>query len=626
MPLDLITRAVGGAKTLDRAGRTVEVVAVSGPAPAVVTNRKAPDGSARAWVEELDVAGADLSGFAGRPALRGHRATVEDAVGVVEAPRVEAGQIVARVRFDGSAEADTLINKIEVGSVRGVSVGYLVQRWQPAGTRNGLPVFRAAAWTPHELSFAPVPVDPGAHVRSKGALMPDDIAANAADTSGATDTGGTTTTTADTGTRSGGADLINRAALNGQIRSMARSAGLGADVADGLIDRGATLEESRGAVFDAMLARSAGRPLAAVQVLQDHDDPSTVIDRMATAYAARATEHLPERHRVAMPEAARSYAGRSLLSLAAELADRRGSPIGRYADPSELYQRALTTSDFPQLLANTANKTMLPAYQAAAPSYRRFFSRRDFKDFKPASFLRVGDFPAPLAVGEMGEYKHGSISESGESITLGEYGRIVMFSRKALINDDLGAFADLPTKAALRVADWENSVAWAMVASNPTMADGYTLFDATHHGNQSGSGGAISVTTVGAGEAALMSQTSLDGLKLNLRPAVLATSPTKYVAARQFCTTINPTTADAVNPFGGVLAPIADANLSGNGWYLFAEPTALETFVYGYLQGQSGPVITPEPGFDVAGVKVKLTIDFAVGAVDHRGAYYNAGA
>ena len=395
---------------------------------------------------------------------------------------------------------------------------------------------------------------------------------------------------------------------------------------DALIDRGASVDEARNAAFDAMLQRSAGRPLAAIQVLTDHDGPNATIDRMATAFAHRATQHLPEAHRVALPEAARAYAGRSLLSLAAELADRRGSPINRYAEPSELYQRALTTSDFPGLLASAANKTLLPAYQSAAPSYRRFFSRRDFKDFKPASFLRVGDFPVPLAVGENGEYRHGAISESGESVTLGEYGRIVMFSRKALINDDLGAFADLPGKAALRIADWENSVAWTLVTSNPTLSDGKALFH-SDHANTAGSGGAIGIDTVGAGEAAMMKQTSLDGLKLNLRPAVLVTGPDRFTLARQFVSNnIAPAQFANVNPFAGKLEAVGDANITGNGWYLFAEPTALETFVYGYLQGQSGPVITPEPGFDVAGVKVKLTIDFAVGAVDHRGAYFNPGA
>ncbi len=617
---EALTRAMGATTptTLNREARTVEVVALSGPAPAV-RPAPAPDGTRSAWVEELDAAGADLSRFRGGPALKDHRNTTDAAVGTVADARVDGDRITATIRFDNSATAEDLIAKVEAGSVRGVSLGYSVQKWQRAGKRDGLPVFRAIAWAPHELSFTPVPVDAGATVRSAGGSMDNDTT---------TEADATAETTTDASTRAADTSTTaNRAGINGQIRTMLRAAGLDVATADRLIDDGADLDRARAAVFDAMLARSGTRPLAAVQVLHDHDDPGNVVDRMATAFAARATAHLPEAHRVQMPEQARAYAGRSLLDLAAELADRRGTPIGtRHLSPADLYQRAMTTGDFPVLLANAANKTLLPAYQAAAPTYRRFFARRDFRDFKPASFARVGDFPVPLAVGENGEYRNGAISESGESVTLGEYGRVVMFSRKALINDDLGAFADLPTKAALRCADWENSVAWALVVSNPVLSDGKTLFHASH-GNLASAGGAIDLGTVSAGEAAMMKQTSLDGLKLNLKPAVLATGPDQFTAARQFVSTaVVPTTTAAVNPLAGTLTPVGDANLPGPGWYLMAEPSALETFIYGYLQGQSGPVITPEPGFDVAGVKVKLTIDFAVGAVDYRGAYYNPGA
>lgn len=646
---DTLTRAMGATAptTLNRETRTVEVIALSGPAPAV-RPAPAPDGTRSAWVEELDAAGADLSRFRGGPALKDHRNVTDAAVGTVADARVDGDRITGTIRFDGSATASDLMAKIEAGSVRGVSLGYSVQRWQRTGKRDGLPVFRAIVWAPHELSFTPVPVDAGATVRSKEGNMTtkttgaptDDPAqndrnefkpcANCATPGGCQKLGGCVKQAdggsgdnTDKAVSDGGA----RAAANGQIRTMVRAAGLDVATADRLIDDGADLDRARAAVFDAMLARSGTRPLAAVQVLHDHDDPGNVVDRMATAFAARATAHLPEAHRVQMPEQARSYAGRSLLDLAAELADRRGTPIGtRHMSPADLYQRAMTTGDFPVLLANAANKTLLPAYQAAAPTYRRFFARRDFRDFKPASFARVGDFPVPLAVGENGEYKNGAISESGESVTLGEYGRVVMFSRKALINDDLGAFADLPTKAALRCADWENSVAWALVVSNPVLSDGKALFHASH-GNLAASGAAIDLGTVSAGEAAMMKQTSLDGLKLNLKPSVLATGPDQFTAARQFVSTaVAPTTAAAVNPLAGKLEPVGDANLPGPGWYMMAELSALETFIYGYLQGQSGPVITPEPGFDVAGVKVKLTIDFAVGAVDYRGAYFNPGA
>lgn len=463
-----MTRAMGAttSTTLDREARTVDVVALSGLAPAV-RPAPAPDGSRTAWVEELDAAGADLSRFRGGPALKDHRNSTDAAVGIVATAQTEGDRITATVRFDTSAAADELIGKIEAGSVRGVSLGYSIQRWQPAGTRDGLPVFRATAWAPHELSFTPVPVDAGATVRSQGGTMDDEDNNDTQTEDRADDQGGSTdftpcdacstpggcrklggcvkdadsaaqSDTGDSATDTSDDSTGTRAKVNRQIRGMCRSAGLGATVADRLIDSGADLNRARAEVFDAMLSRSGGRPLAAVQVLHDHDDPHAVIDRMATAYAARATAHLPPAHRVKMPDAARAYAGRSLLDLAAELAGRRGTPIGnRHLSAAELYQRALTTSDFPVLLANTANKTLLPAYQAAEPTYRRFFARRDFRDFKPASFARVGDFPVPMAVGENGEYKHGAISESGETVTLGEYGRVVMFSRKTLINDDL---------------------------------------------------------------------------------------------------------------------------------------------------------------------------------------------
>ncbi|MEI6558604.1 MAG: prohead protease/major capsid protein fusion protein [Rhodospirillaceae bacterium] len=608
----LAIRAAGTARTLDRAARTVEAVALSGLAPAI-RNYRAPDGSVGPWIEELRADGADLTALTGAPVLLDHRNQVGAAVGIVEDARTEGNRIVCRLKFDGSPEAGSVLDKIEAGSVRGVSLGYpqTGSTWARAGTRNGLSVFQATAWKPMELSLTPLPVDSGATVRSHGGNMDNQTAASA---------GTTQDTTTD------GSALTTRASTNQAIRALVRTAGLGGEMADTLIDQGADIDRARGAVFDAMLTRSSGRSLAVSQVLTDHDDPVTTVERMAVAFAHRATEHLSERFRVALPENARAYSGRSLLDLAAELSDRRGNPIGnRWLAPSELYQRAMTTSDFPNLLATVANKVLLPAYQNAAPSYRRFFAKRDLKDYKPTNLVRIGDFPVPLALGENAEYKNGAISDSGQTAQLAHYGRVITLSRQSLVNDDLNGFADLPGKAALRVADWENSVAWAHIVSNPVLADGVALFHATH-GNLAGAGAAISVTSVGAGEAAMMKQTSLDGLKLNLRPAVLAVSPDKLTTARQFVTTITPHQMADVNPFAGTIDVLGDANLSGNGWYLAAEPTALESFNYGYLQGAAGPQITPEQGFDVAGMRLRLTIDFYVQAIDYRGAYYNPGA
>ena len=555
--------------------------------------------------EVLDPMQVNPDDVVGLPVVDNHAAaSVSKTLGrVTGAGRSSDGSIWADLQISASEPA--VGQKIAEGIISGVSVGYDVPRWTERNTA-GVRTRVSAALKLNEVSLTAMPADTSCFIRSKEVPLHTNTAAPPTDTSANTS--------------------YDRVAVNGQIRSLVKTAGLGAEVADTLIDTGADIETAKGRILDSMLSRSAGRSVAAVQVISDNDSPETVIDRMGTAFAARATERLPEQHRVAMPENCRSYAGRTMLSLAAELADRRGNSIGRYVDPNTMYTRAMTTSDFPNLLANVAHKVLLPAYQNAQPTYRRFFARRDLADYRATSLTRLGDFPVPLAVGENGEYKEGSISDSGQTAQLAHYGRVITLSRQSIVNDDLNGFADLPSKAAIRCADWENAVAWAHIVSNPALADGYSLFDATHHGNAAASGGAISVTTIGAGEAAMMKQTSLDGLKLNLRPEVLAVSPDKLTIARQFVTSITPHQTSDVNPFVGQITVVGDANLSGNAWYLFAEPTALETFNYGYLQGQTGPTITPEQGFDVAGMRLRLAIDFYVQAIDYRGAYLNSGA
>ena len=75
------------------------------------------------------------------------------------------------------------------------------------------------------------------------------------------------------------------------------------------------------------------------------------------------------------------------------------------------------------------------------------------------------------------------------------------------------------------------------------------------------------------------------------------------------------------------LTPISDANLTGNRWYLFADPASAPVYVYGYVNGQTAPQVRVHqyvPGTD--GLAIEVVHDFAVGAVDHRGGYFNPGA
>jgi len=45
-----------------------------------------------------------------------------------------------------------------------------------------------------------------------------------------------------------------------------------------------------------------------------------------------------------------------------------------------------------------------------------------------------------------------------------------------------------------------------------------------------------------------------------------------------------------------------------------------------FLDGQTEPVLETKDGWDVDGAEMKVRLDYAVGAVDWRGAVTNAGA
>lgn len=619
-----LIRALGGTSptTLNAEARTVDVVALSGLAPAA-RPAPAPDGAREAWIEELDATGADLSRFIGGPALKDHRPTTDNAVGVVEAARVDGARILATVRFATKPAADELMSDVGGGIVRGVSLGYRVTKWQMAGRRDGLRVFRAIAWEPYELSFTPVPVDAGAIVRSKivpnPTPNPDFQPCESCATPKGCATFGGCVRDAEAGTDAPPAPTPSptgqpasadgtRAHVNREIRTIAHVAGLPASFADNLIDSGATVEAARAAAF-ADLARRGGvtiRNDAPILIGTDHNDPSTIRRSMADALAARLCPS-----QVKPDGRAREFMGHRALDMVGELAAARGQRFNRF-DQNALMERAIgahSTGDFPLLLADAGNKILLAQYAAANPTYRQWAARRGFTDFKPHKFLRVGDFPSFKNLAESGEVNYGTMSENREQVSAGEFATGIILGRRALVNDDLSALSDFSSMIAIRTAADENRLVYGLLTSNTA-----------------GAGAAITVASVGAAVAALRKMKSLDGIPLNLTPCFLVVGPDKELEGRQVLASITPMKAGDTNPWAGMMELIVDANITGNGWYVMADPAMCPTVVYGYVAGSEGPQIKTETDFDTQAVKIRAGLDFGYGVIDFRGAYQNAGA
>ena len=130
------------------------------------------------------------------------------------------------------------------------------------------------------------------------------------------------------------------------IRTLVRTAGLTADVADNLIDDGADLGTAKATVWDAVQTR-------AKPVIRTHqaanDDPAVITRRQSDALTVRMTGGQPA------PEI-RAHMSESLLDMARGSLARAGiSTRGMTAD--ETFTRAAHgRSDFPLVVSNAMGK------------------------------------------------------------------------------------------------------------------------------------------------------------------------------------------------------------------------------------------------------------------------------
>jgi ATP-dependent protease ClpP protease subunit/phage major head subunit gpT-like protein len=335
---------------------------------------------------------------------------------------------------------------------------------------------------------------------------------------------------------------------------------------------------------------------------------------------------------------ARDFMSMGIIDMAAASIGHKGS-VRRGAGELRILEMALgsnSTSDFPAIFENALNKRMMAAYRAAEPTYRRISERMDFTDFRPHPVAGVGDFPALLPVGETGEIKFGSTSDKKETVALAPYARGFTISRQMMINDDLGAIDRILSTRGRAVAAFEDAVFYAMMLSGAN-ADGPTLLETTRQvfnttdTTKAGTAAAITVASLSLGRAAMRKKKGLgkdaaDQVDLEISPAIILVGPDKETEAQQLIAPIQAQQAGNVNPFSGTLQIVTSNKISGNAWYLFADPADAPVFMYGYLSGEEGPRMRMEEPFGTQGMAWTVELDFGVGAIDYRGGYKNAGA
>ena len=410
------------------------------------------------------------------------------------------------------------------------------------------------------------------------------------------------------------------------IHDAARKLGVAASIADDLVARGSALDAARAALIDAAAARDAAqetRPHVRTGGLDATETRRSAVEA--------ALLHRYDPGRFALSEPAREWRGLSLIEMARSWLEAEGVRV-RGLTRDEIATRALhTTSDFPAILAGVTNRTLRSAYETAPRTYTAIARRTTVADFKLVHRLQLGEAPQLEKVNEFGEFKRGTIGEAQETYRIETFGKVIGITRQVIINDDLDAFTRVPSLFGTAAATLESDVVWSIFTANPAMADGNTLFHASHK-NLAGSGAALDVAGLAKARTAMAQQRGLDGKTiLNVRPAFLVLPTALELSAEQLLAQniVPAKAADVVPSSIRSLAVIAEPRLDpASGavpWFMVASPAAIDTIEYAYLEGQEGVALETRMGFDVDGIEIRARLDFGAKAIDWRGLYKNPG-
>lgn len=289
------------------------------------------------------------------------------------------------------------------------------------------------------------------------------------------------------------------------------------------------------------------------------------------------------------------------------------------------FMMAHSTSDFPLLLANVANKTLRQAYiehPVSWPTWARAVSAPDLKAIDRVAFGEAANLAVVL---EGDEYTAITVGETKETYNLAKYGKTFVLTLETMINDDLDAMNRLPTMLGRAARRTEDVVAFGIITANANMADGVALFAAGHN-NLVTTGGVPSTARISALAALLAKQTGIssDSL-LNIQGAFIL-GP---VALRQQILEILASTADPAGTHAGVaniwqgqltpvIHPLLDAD-STDKWYLFADTGQIDTIEVAFLDGAQQPFVGSVDDANVDGRRYKVRHFIAAKAIDHRG-------
>jgi hypothetical protein len=313
-------------------------------------------------------------------------------------------------------------------------------------------------------------------------------------------------------------------------------------------------------------------------------------------------------------------AGHSLLG---DIRVSESAPIARITEADT------TTASFSYLLGTSMNKRLLKDYQAWPAEWQKFVTIAPIRDFKQQTRVRLGAFGSLPIVAEDTAYTAVTLTDSAATYVPQKRGNLVTVSRETIINDDLQAIKQIPTKLAVAAAYTLAEFVYGFLSGNPLIYDGSALFTSGAPHNNLGSSN-LSTTAMQSGITAMREQTNFVGKRLGLRPRFLVVPPelewTAMVVTKS--AGIPGSNNNDINPMLGYVQPIVSPQLtSTTQWFLVGDPREIDTVEVGFVGGQCNPVLLVQDSpllglnFSQDVISYKVRHEYGACVTDYRGIY-----
>jgi hypothetical protein len=162
--------------------------------------------------------------------------------------------------------------------------------------------------------------------------------------------------------------------------------------------------------------------------------------------------------------------------------DRRGVFTG-----SRVQLANVDTSTLANVVANVLNKVLMRSYEARPQWWKPIVTEEDFPTMQDPKWTSLGGILNLATVAEGGPYVEATWSDAYETSSFIKTGNYIGLTMEMIDRDDIGAVRALPARLAYAAHRTLSAAVAALLTGSsgtgPELADGYHLFDASHHAN-----------------------------------------------------------------------------------------------------------------------------------------------